>query len=223
MVVAVVALVVALTGSAYAAATNFVLNTSNTGTATTGLNASSVNGKALQLTNTNTGSNATALGLSVAGGHQPFTVNSNAKVANLNASLLGGIGAGGFVQGKGTSYGNAVAIAFGGELDLAVSPGFASLKLSCTTVNNSPTTLVTLVNASSVVENFFDDFGDFGTFGPGVGPGRFGAGDAGELFTFSVQGDINNVQTVAVITVGNVYRRDSNDCHFQVQAITTHQ
>jgi hypothetical protein len=50
-----------------------------------------VNGKALQLTNTNAGTSATALGLNVASGHQPFTVNSTTKVANLNADLLDGI------------------------------------------------------------------------------------------------------------------------------------
>ena len=91
-VIACVALVVALGGQdVYAAATNFLLNTSNTSTAATTLNGSAVAGKALQVTNTNTGAGATALGLSVASGHAPFTVDSATKVAKLNAAKLDGL------------------------------------------------------------------------------------------------------------------------------------
>jgi hypothetical protein len=89
MVVAAVALVVALGATnAHGAATNFLLNTSNTSKSQTTLNGSAVAGKALQITNTNTASGATALSLSVASGHTPFTVNSGTKVASLNADSL---------------------------------------------------------------------------------------------------------------------------------------
>ena len=92
MVVALVALAVAAGGTnAYAAAKNFVLNVSNTSSAQTTLNGSAVAGKALQVTNTNAASGATALGLSVAPGHAPFTVDSPAKVTDLNADLLDGL------------------------------------------------------------------------------------------------------------------------------------
>jgi hypothetical protein len=77
-------------GPAYAAAANFLLNVSNTSTAQTTLNGSAVAGKALQITNTNTGAAATALGLTVAAGHAPFTVSSQVKVAKLNADFLDG-------------------------------------------------------------------------------------------------------------------------------------
>lgn len=43
----------------------------------------------------------TALSLHVSGGHGPLRVNSATKVAHLNASLPGGIGPAGFVQGGG--------------------------------------------------------------------------------------------------------------------------
>jgi hypothetical protein len=87
-----VALAVALGGqNAYAAATNFLLNTSNTSTAQTTLNGSAVAGRALQITNTNTAAGATALGLNVASGHPPFAVNSATKVTNLNADKLDGL------------------------------------------------------------------------------------------------------------------------------------
>jgi hypothetical protein len=49
---------------------------------------------------TNSG-HGTALNLHVSSGHAPFSVNSATKVANLNASLLGGIGPAGFVRGGG--------------------------------------------------------------------------------------------------------------------------
>jgi hypothetical protein len=76
--------------AAYAAAANFLLNVSNTSTAQTTLNGSAVAGKALQITNTNTATAATALGLTVAAGHPPFAVSSQVKVAKLNADFLDG-------------------------------------------------------------------------------------------------------------------------------------
>src|SRR5205085_2702347 len=78
---------------AYGAATNFLLNTGNTGTAQTSLDGTAVAGKAaLRLVNTNTATGSTALNLSVAGGHPPFSVSAGAgKVVNLNADKLDGV------------------------------------------------------------------------------------------------------------------------------------
>jgi hypothetical protein len=45
----------------------------------------------LQVTNNQTTAGATALGLTVASGHAPFTVNSGTKVVNLNADKLDGL------------------------------------------------------------------------------------------------------------------------------------
>jgi hypothetical protein len=56
-------------------------------------------GPALKVTNMNTGVGATALSLNVAPGHQPFRVNSGAKVANLNADKLDGKDSDSFAQG----------------------------------------------------------------------------------------------------------------------------
>jgi hypothetical protein len=93
MVVAVVAVIIAAAGttSAYGAAKNFLLNVSNTSSTSTTLNGSAIAGKALQITNTNTASGATALSLSVASGHAPFTVNRSTKITNLNADQLDGL------------------------------------------------------------------------------------------------------------------------------------
>jgi hypothetical protein len=84
---------IVLGGVSYAATGgNFLLGKANTASTQTSLTASpSFAGKALQLTNTSTGAGATALGLNVASGHAPFTVNSGTKVANLNADKLDGI------------------------------------------------------------------------------------------------------------------------------------
>jgi hypothetical protein len=72
-VIAVIALFIAIgRTNAYATATNFLLNTSNTSTARTTLNGSAIAGRAMQITNTNTNSGATALGLTVASGHPPL-------------------------------------------------------------------------------------------------------------------------------------------------------
>jgi hypothetical protein len=92
MIVALVALFVALSGVGVAAnGGNVILGHSNAATLNTSLSAPVAGGKALQVTNNNTSNAAsTALGLNVAAGHAPFTVNSAVKVANLNADSLDG-------------------------------------------------------------------------------------------------------------------------------------
>ena len=100
-VVSLAALFVALGGTTYAATGgNFILGKSNTASSTTALTAP-VAGKGLQVTNTSTGAGATALGLNVASGKPPFTVNSGTKVANLNADKLDGIDSSGFLSSGG--------------------------------------------------------------------------------------------------------------------------
>jgi hypothetical protein len=95
---AITALIVALGGTnAYATVTTFMLGATNTSNAPTALTASTTawpttaSQRLLQLTNTNTAVGATAMGLNVASGHAPFTVNSGTKVTNLNADRLDGI------------------------------------------------------------------------------------------------------------------------------------
>ena len=74
----------------------FILGQTNSAGNTTSLSSPLAGKKALQVTNTSTGASATALGLNVASGHAPFTVNSGTKVANLNADKLDGIDSTGF-------------------------------------------------------------------------------------------------------------------------------
>jgi len=81
---------------------NFILGQSNTASSTTSLS-SGVTGPALKLSNTSTATGARALGLNVASGHAPFSVNSATKVANLNADKLDGQDSSSFLlNGSGT-------------------------------------------------------------------------------------------------------------------------
>jgi hypothetical protein len=98
-VMATIAVFIVLGGTTYAATGgNFILGQPNTAGQQTSLTASpSFAGKALQLTNTNTGGGATALGLNVASGHSPFTVSSGTKVTNLNADKLDGLDSSAFL------------------------------------------------------------------------------------------------------------------------------
>jgi hypothetical protein len=90
---------IVLGGMSYAASGgNFILGQSNSASSTTSLTRTGANaGKGLQVSNTSTTTGATALGLNVAAGHPPFTVNSGTKVANLNADKLDGIDSTGFL------------------------------------------------------------------------------------------------------------------------------
>jgi hypothetical protein len=101
LIVALAALFVALGGVGVAAnGQNLILGKpDNSATLKTGLSVP-VNDKALQLTNTNTGTSATALGLTVASGHAPFTVSSQTRVANLNADQLDGLDSAAFARAK---------------------------------------------------------------------------------------------------------------------------
>ena len=90
--IAYLALFLALGGTTYAATGgNFILGERNSASSRTLLSAP-IAGKALQLTNNDSASGATALGLNVASGHPPFTVNSATKVPNLNAANAGTVG-----------------------------------------------------------------------------------------------------------------------------------
>ena len=89
MGVALIALFIALGGTTYAATGgNFILGDANTATTASSLSAPVAGGKVLQLTNTSGTAGSTALGLTVASGKTPFTVNSGTKVTNLNADKL---------------------------------------------------------------------------------------------------------------------------------------
>jgi len=76
----------------------------------------------------------TALNLHVSSGHAPFSVNSAAKVANLNASLLGGIGPAGFVHGGGHMVSAEVELTVGQKATLFNLPGYGKFSVMCLNV-----------------------------------------------------------------------------------------
>jgi hypothetical protein len=76
----------------------------------------------------------TALNLHVSSGHAPFSVNSATKVANLNASLLGGIGPAGFVQGGGHVVTADVELTIGQKVTLFNLPGYGQFSVMCLNV-----------------------------------------------------------------------------------------
>jgi hypothetical protein len=106
MVIALAALFVALGGVGIAAnGGNFILGQSNSATSATSLDASVAGGKALGISNTNTAGGSIGLGLTVASGHAPLTVNSSAgKAANLNADKVDGKDASAFLPSTGNVF-----------------------------------------------------------------------------------------------------------------------
>jgi hypothetical protein len=146
-----VALFIALGGTTYAATGgNFILGKANSASSTTSLSAP-VAGKGLQVTNTSTHAGASALGLNVASGHAPFTVNSGAKVANLNADKLDGVDSTGFLPSS-----NVKAWHWGANNCVnATDPGcqstfsFGGLNLTAKCVRIGSTALLLLDNSSS--------------------------------------------------------------------------
>jgi hypothetical protein len=86
IVISLIALVFAMSGTAYAATGGtFILGRSNTATSVSSLS----------------NKHGTALSLSASRGKPPLTVNSSVQVPRLNASRLGGVPASGFITGTG--------------------------------------------------------------------------------------------------------------------------
>ena len=111
--------------------TAFLLGKTNTVNATSTLTGKT-QGPMLNVINSGTG---TALSLHASSGHPPFTVDSATQVAKLNASLLGGIGPAGFVQGGGHVVSAEVELTVGqSNVPLLNLPGYGQLSVTCLNV-----------------------------------------------------------------------------------------
>jgi len=126
------AVVLAITAAAngLGVGTPFLLGTTNKVNATSALTGNTA-GPMLSVTNSGSG---TALNLHVGSGHPPLSVNSATEVANLNASLLGGIGPAGFVQGGGHVVTAEVELTVGQNATLFNLPGYGKFSATCLSV-----------------------------------------------------------------------------------------
>jgi hypothetical protein len=132
-VLALAALFVALGGVGVAATGgNFILGKPNSATSKTSL-AAGINDRALLITNSNTGSLASALSLSVAPNHPPLVVSSGAgKATNLDADKLDGVDSSAFTQGGGRLYsGHREGVAPGASGTLLEIPDAMTVTYDC--------------------------------------------------------------------------------------------
>lgn len=147
------AAVIAVTGAASGSGVGAVFNLGKTNkvNATSSLTGST---KHSMLAVTNSGSGA-ALNLHVGRGKAPLSVNSSTRVANLNASLLGGLAASQFVQGGGQSrsFGFTMAPTSSTPRSLLSVPGFGTFMAQC---ENSGGTFadVTFATGSRAIDSF---------------------------------------------------------------------
>jgi len=133
MVVSLIALFVALSGTTYAATGgNFILGQTNTATSPTNLTANST-GRILQLIQQNTSAGASGLGINVPAGKPPISTNSTTKVVNLNADALDGLDSEAFAQGFATrtQFKRRTVTPTGGEVTLLSFPGWFDLNADC--------------------------------------------------------------------------------------------
>ncbi len=101
--------------SAAAPGDNFILGQSNSSSTRSTLTAP-INDTNVLLSNTNTGTSATALTLTVSPARPPFMTNSRVKVANLNSDSLDGLDSAAFLR-RGVTQTNNVTTA-GGVVDV---------------------------------------------------------------------------------------------------------
>ena len=149
------ATVIAITGAAAGSGVGAVFNLGETNkvNATSSLTGST---KHSMLSVTNNGA-GTALNLHVAKGKAPFSVNSSAQVAGLNASLLSGLAASQFVQGGGQSrsFGFTSNITTPNPKTLLSVPGFGTLSGSCNqNMMNGTFAEVSFLTGSQTMDKF---------------------------------------------------------------------
>lgn len=196
----------------------FNLGKTNTVNAPTTL-AGATAGKQLQVTNTSTGGAATGIGITVASGKPPLTVNSKAQVANLNASLLGGTPAGGFVQGVGSvTQSGLVVVPLNTSPVLAVIPNVGLVVGNCHNASATNVSVVLETNAGIGPLMFASSTPGSG----GVAPGTAGLRLTVLFDTGGGMGtaQISNAGKSATINASAV--ANGSTCDFSAQVVYSH-
>jgi hypothetical protein len=219
-VVSLLALFIAIGGSTYAATGgNFILGQPNSASSTTSLSAP-VAGKALQVTNNSGFAGATALGLTTENDVPPLTVNSPAKVNNLNVDRLDGKDSTAFIQGNGNVQRRAGKAAPGQFIQLELDNGVFGLQYGCP-ADLSQNGSVNVFNRAGAIANLFVDTGDAAPlYLQVVNGGSFADSATAPRDAKVYQMQVGNGR-FATIWLFSVHRQDKNDCYAQFHALIT--
>jgi len=196
--VSVAALVVALSGTSYAATGGtFLLGGANSATALSSLS----------------NSNGTALRLSSKNGTPPLTVSNGVQVPKLNASELGGTPAAGFMQGTGSADSGNLAITGPGE---GLITGSATSSVTGVCDANSATGAdleVNLTGGGSIVWWNKDGTANSDSGFAQVTP------ESGLDYVVVIQ--VAQGAAVATYTVSQTYNAGTDTCSFTGQVVIT--
>jgi hypothetical protein len=199
----------------------FNLGRTNTVNRTTGLTGSD---RKAMLSVTNSGSGP-AVSLHVADSKAPLAVNSRTQVANLNASLLGGLPASDFMQGAGQTRAYGFTLADSESRELLVIPGFGKLVADCDTPEDVAEVLY--FNGPQAIDAFnnilgLDSTAQVGNFSVPAGHSEEIAEAAGELtgewsqliLRYQTGSGSKTAEHVATVTIGVDYTISTFTCDF---------
>jgi hypothetical protein len=196
--ISVAALVVALSGTSYAATGGtFLLGRANSATALSSLS----------------NSKGTALQLSSKPGTPPLTVSNSVQVPKLNASELGGSPAAGFMQGTGSADSGNAAITGPGEAEITGS-ATSSITGVCDADSATGADLeVNLVGGGSIVWWNKDGTSNSGSGFAQVTP------ESGLDYVVVVQ--VAQGAAVSTYTASQTYNAGTDTCSFTAQVVIT--
>lgn len=198
--ISLVALVFAMSGTAYAATGGtFILGRAN---------------KAARVSSLSN-SKGTALRLSAKSGAPPLTVSNSVRIPKLNASQLDGIPASGFVTGTGTASSGKTTLIGGGSTAIATTPASALIGQCNAGGGTGSDLFLTLGTGSSASWWNYN----------GVSNSPAGATTAQvtpeSKSDFMVIAQVTNGNTVATYTASQIYDASSNICFFTAQVVLT--
>jgi hypothetical protein len=202
--ISIVALVFAMSGSAYAATGGtFILGKANKATSLTSLS----------------NSKGTALALSSAGGKPPLTVNSSVQVPSLNASELGGVPATGFLTGHSLSG----TLTEGNGAPIALAGGSGTVEFSCEQdgIATNPIAQFTLTSAQNGERDWWlnKDGGQFAALNDGDAVTLASSTSAPYTVVVQVAWGAGGTGNVATADLSMAVNTTANTCTYAAQTI----